>query len=77
MPFHDLRIEVEKLKGSIYGDWKFAEWVMLKERGLWKNINGTAISPARVDIKRCELYDKERDLAYSLIVQFINKGQNI
>lgn len=76
MAFLDHRMEVEKFDGSNYRDWKFAMSVMLKGRGLWKYVNGTATYPVD-DVKKCELHDRESDLAYSLIIQTIDKGQYI
>ena len=62
-----------KLNGTNYRDWKFAVRFMLKGRDLWKSINQRAIYPIDENVKKCELHDKERDLAYSLIVQCIDK----
>ncbi len=47
--------------------------VALKNRDLWKYINGTAISPVHEDVKKREVHDKESDLAYSLIIHCIDK----
>ena len=45
---------------------------------VWSNyINGTVSYPVDKNIKRCELHDKESDLALSLIVQCMDKGQYI
>ena len=51
--------------------------VILKEYGLWKYLNRTAIHPVDEDVKRYELHFKKSDLTYSLIVKCIDKGHYI
>ena len=77
MAFHGGRIEVEKLYGSNYRDRKLTLCVMLKGRGLWKYINGTAIYSVNEDVTRNVLHDKKSDLAHSLIEQWFDKWQYI
>ena len=49
---------------------------MLKGHDLWKYINATTANRFD-DLHMCELYDKESDIAYSLILHSIDNGKYI